>query len=220
MIQKLFTRQINIAKNRNILHSVLYGIDTKDMAYKDDTQSKLLAKPDQITEFTFHNVNPKYFQEYEDCVNHYYPIFSEVVPLKGSFVSDIGELDTGIHIWEFKSYEQFTHKMSILHEMKEYNDYKKDLRKFVLKRSNQINLSFSFWDPYEHPHKNNIFELRTYSVKPGYLLEWEHYWKKGLSCRTKYCQSYGAYFSQVGALHKVHHVWGVILFNLVSRFIG
>ena len=172
-IARQFTSKI-ARKNRNILHSVLYGVDNHDMVYKDDAQSKLLAKPDMLTEFTFHDIDPKYFDEYVDCVNHYYPIFSKVVPMKGSFISDIGELDKGIHIWEFRSYEQFTHKMAILHEMKEYNAYKKDLRKYVLKRRNQINLSFSFWDPYHHAHKNNIFELRTYSIKPGYLLEWEH----------------------------------------------
>jgi hypothetical protein len=31
--------------------------------------------------------------------------------------------------------------------------------------------------------------------------------KKGLECRRKYCQPVGAWFSQLGQLNVVHHMW-------------
>lgn len=32
-------------------------------------------------------------------------------------------------------------------------------------------------------------------------------WKKGLECRKKFCQPVGAWFTQLGDLNTVHHMW-------------
>lgn len=43
--------------------------------------------------------------------------------------------------------------------------------------------------------------------KPGTLLEWETEWRRGLEARRKFVEPIGAWFSQVGRLHQVHHMW-------------
>jgi hypothetical protein len=43
-------------------------------------------------------------------------------------------------------------------------------------RSTQLNQEFAFL-PTAPPHtEGGLFELRTYQLKPGTLLEWEHAW--------------------------------------------
>lgn len=83
---------------------------------------------------------------------------------------------------------------------------------------------FSFWP--SSPPKNHgapdggIYELRTYQLRPGKLLEWETAWRRGIEARRRYVVSHfwrntqltsqepvGAFFSQVGQLHEVHHIW-------------
>jgi hypothetical protein len=87
---------------------------------------------------------------------------------------------------------------------------------------------FSFW-PTTSPRKlGGVFELRTYTLHPGNLLEWEHHWRKGLEARKEVMEGVGACeyhfpiieikvdflltffptgFVQIGALNEVHHLW-------------
>lgn len=51
---------------------------------------------------------------------------------------------------------------------------------------------FSFW-PTTSPRKlGGVFELRTYTLHPGNLLEWEHHWRKGLEARKEVMEGVGA----------------------------
>lgn len=47
---------------------------------------------------------------------------------------------------------------------------------YLNSRSTQLNQEFAFF-PSAPPHaQGGVFELRTYQLKPGTLLEWEHAW--------------------------------------------
>lgn len=85
---------------------------------------------------------------------------------------------------------------------------------------------FSFW-PTSAPRKlGGVFELRSYTLNPGSLLEWESHWRTGLDARKKVMevrqtdgtiayvekaddpwQGVGAWFCQIGDLNTVHHLW-------------
>jgi hypothetical protein len=72
----------------------------------------------------------------------------------------------------------------------------------------QLTQEFNFWRVAPPAVTGGIFELRTYALKPGALLEWEHEWRVGLEARLKSGHSpIGAWFSQIGRLHEVHHIW-------------
>jgi hypothetical protein len=98
---------------------------------------------------------------------------------------------------------------------------------FLTSRSSQLTQEFGFF-PTAPPHdKGGIFELRSYQLKPGTLLEWENTWfvlalfwmiheltyrgcwprRIGTEARRKFITPVGAWFSQVGRLHEVHHMW-------------
>ncbi|KAJ7878618.1 nipsnap family protein [Mycena leptocephala] len=78
---------------------------------------------------------------------------------------------------------------------------------FLTSRSSQLSQEFAFL-PTAPPHaQGGIFELRTYQLKPGTLLEWENTWRRGIEARRKFVAPVGAWFSQVGRLHQVHHLW-------------
>lgn len=48
---------------------------------------------------------------------------------------------------------------------------------------------FAFW-PSSPPHKQGgIFEMRSYELVPGTLLEWETAWKRGLEARKRFVVS-------------------------------
>ena len=64
---------------------------------------------------------------------------------------------------------------------------------FIQSRQHQLMSEFSFW-PSAPPRDSGypdggIFEMRTYQLRPGTLLEWESQWKKGLEARRKFVVS-------------------------------
>jgi len=84
---------------------------------------------------------------------------------------------------------------------------------------------FRFW-PTSPPRKlGGVFELRSYTLRPGNLLEWETHWQKGLAARREVMEGkgllapaseginadsdlgVGAWFVQIGDLNLVHHLW-------------
>ena len=75
-------------------------------------------------------------------------------------------------------------------------------------RSNQLCQEFAFWQTAPPQQLGGVYELRTYTLRPGSLLEWEHEWRAGLEARQKSGHfPAGAWFSQIGELHQVHHLW-------------
>lgn len=107
---------------------------------------------------------------------------------------------------------------------------------FLNSRTSQLNQEFAFLPAAAPRDEGGIFELRTYQLEPGKLLEWETAWcvfafkplwrgvyfillfihdlrlcpffrRSGIEARRKYVKPVGAWFSQVGRLHQVHHLW-------------
>ncbi|KDQ31169.1 hypothetical protein PLEOSDRAFT_1036108 [Pleurotus ostreatus PC15] len=74
-------------------------------------------------------------------------------------------------------------------------------------RASQLTQEFAFFPTTPPQEKGGVFELRSYQLKPGTLLEWENTWRKGIEARKKFVAPVGAWFSQVGRLHQVHHMW-------------
>lgn len=79
-------------------------------------------------------------------------------------------------MWQHKTYSEYADTFNLLSKDKEDIEFKRKLCKLIHKRENQICLSFSFWGdpvPRDEPH---IYEMRSYSLKPGTLIEWGNNW--------------------------------------------
>ncbi|KAF9562531.1 hypothetical protein EC968_005201 [Mortierella alpina] len=112
-----------------------------------------------------------------------------------------------VHIWEFDGYSGHAQEMDRLRRDPIYQKFLKDLRPLLISRDNQICLEFAFWKSRPPVDLGGIYEMRTYLLKPGNLLEWETNWRRGLECRRQFCEPVGAWFSQLGELNYVHHMW-------------
>ncbi|KAG0272494.1 hypothetical protein BGZ95_011752 [Linnemannia exigua] len=112
-----------------------------------------------------------------------------------------------LHIWEFEGYLGHAQEMDRLRNDPIYQKFLKDLRPLLISRDNQICLEFAFWKSRPPVALGGIYEMRTYLLKPGNLLEWETNWRRGLECRRQFCEPVGAWFSQLGKLNYVHHMW-------------
>ncbi|MBV9324174.1 MAG: NIPSNAP family protein [Chloroflexi bacterium] len=52
-----------------------------------------------------------------------------------------------------------------------------------------------------------IYEIRTYTVKPGLVAEYEKRFAEGLEVRSKYSQMYGMWHTEIGPLNQIVHMW-------------
>ncbi|PWO00940.1 NIPSNAP-domain-containing protein [Tilletiopsis washingtonensis] len=128
--------------------------------------------------------------------------------LVGSWEVVVGDQETFYTVWEYDGYAGYDEVQASLAKSETYAALQKKLRPLLSSRSNWLAQEFGFWAT-SPPNTNmgGVVEWRTYHLKPGMLLEWETNWRRGLEARRKYVQPVAAYFTQIGGLHTVHHLW-------------
>lgn len=105
----------------------------------------------------------------------------------------MGTLDTFTHIWEYRGYPGYD--MTVARQAKQpyYQSYRKEVGQYLLSRRSDLMQEFAFWNTVPPRALGGIFELRTYGLKPGKLLEWEGHWRKGLEVRKNFMEPIGAW---------------------------
>ncbi|KAJ2078263.1 hypothetical protein H4R24_004597 [Coemansia sp. RSA 988] len=197
-------------KASHIVRSILHGSEQVRQETKD-TLSKVLARGKYVHELATHHVRPGCMDEYKAIVSELYPLVvrthSPGVKLVGSWETDIGDLDTAVHIWEYQGYPALSDAYSKNRDDPEYQRLYRKLQPLLNSRKSQIMLEFQFWPTHPPVAKGGVYELRSYTLKSGTLLEWEHNWRVGVECRRHHEEPMGAWFSQLGDLNQVHHLW-------------
>jgi hypothetical protein len=149
-----------------------------------------------------------------------------------------------VHILEFENYSGYDQSIRLIQAKQKHQEAFDAIRPYLISRSSQLCQEFAFF-PSSPPHdEGGIFELRCYTLKPGSLLEWENAWsvlnthitrslswkstpntnsrvcrRIGIEARKKVIAPVGAWFSQVGRLHQVHHIWQYKLVSSLSLII-
>lgn len=197
-----------------LFKSFLYGSSTTkaETSSFEESFSKKLMRGKYVHEIVTHKVIPGKALEYLDLVTNLYPKIASndkfQVHLVGSWRTLIGDMDTYTHIWEYKGYQGFHHTQNAVHADEEYLYYLEQLRPLLRSRESDLMQEFDFWGGTAQPHNfGGIFELRTYDIFSGRLLEWEQHWRKGLECRKQVMEPVGAWFTQLGHLNRVQHLW-------------
>jgi hypothetical protein len=112
-----------------------------------------------------------------------------------------------VHIWEYQRYTGYHASLFSIQHHPEFPAFEKKLNTMITSKRISLMQEFSFW-PTTPPRKlGGLFELRSYTLHPGNLLEWETHWRKGLKARREVMEGVGAWFVQIGDLNTVHHLW-------------
>lgn len=193
---------------KSILHGSPEAKEAGDVEIQQ--HSRLIARGKYVHGFEVHRVRPDATEKYIAAAEEYYTGLREDtdlhVKLTGNWQVTVGEQDTFYHILEYENYTGYDRTSAMLQGSKHEKAYSKMLP-YLTSRSSQLSQEFAFF-PTAPPHaQGGIFELRSYQLRPGALLEWEHVWRRGIEARRKLVAPVGAWFSQVGRLHQVHHMW-------------
>ncbi|KAF2839166.1 NIPSNAP-domain-containing protein [Patellaria atrata CBS 101060] len=200
-------------KKTGPLSSLIYGTTEGRNLDKDIERSfsQVLARGKYVHSIVFHEVKPDKVDEYVQLVGNWYPRMASMpehkVHLVGSWRTEVGECDTFVHIWEYQRYEGYHASLNAFENHPDYAEFNKKLRSYIFSKRSSLMQEFSFW-PTTPPRKlGGLFELRSYTLHPGNLLEWETHWRRGLGARKQVMEGVGAWFVQIGELNTVHHMW-------------
>lgn len=112
-----------------------------------------------------------------------------------------------MHIWEYQRYRGYHDSLHSIHTLPEFADFDHKLKPMIHSKRTSLMQEFSFWPTTPPRQLGGVFELRSYTLHPGRLLEWETHWRTGLKARREVMEGVGAWFVQIGDLNTVHHLW-------------
>jgi len=185
-----------------------------------DAHSKVLTERETLYEFEFNDVKPECIEEYVALVEDTLPKLSadDQFPgeLCGAWTTMFGRLDQAIHLWKYRGgYKSVVKAKQYMRDNKEFLEFSRKRRTLINNRENQLLHEFTFFGEPEPRPPSHIYELRTYHLKPGTLIEWGNNWGQAILIRQKEDDAVAGLFSQIGELYVVHHIWAYD--DLVSR---
>ncbi|SPO00222.1 related to NIPSNAP protein [Cephalotrichum gorgonifer] len=195
------------------LSNLIYGTkEGREMdAQIEASFSAVLARGKYVHSIVFHQVKPDKVDEYVELTGQWYPKMAAKdnnnLHLVGSWRTEVGDCDTFVHIWEYQRYHGYHESLHKISSHPDYPEFNKKLRSLITSSNTSLMQEFSFW-PTTPPRKlGGVFELRSYTLHPGNLLEWETHWRRGLKARREVMEGVGAWFVQIGDLNTVYHLW-------------
>lgn len=200
-------------KKKGKLSSLIYG--TKEGREMDreieHSFSQVLARGKYVHSIVFHEVKPDKVDEYVELVGSWYPKMAGMpenkVHLVGSWRTEVGDCDTFVHIWEYQRYDGYHDSLHNIASHPDFPAFDKKLKSLITAKRTSLMQEFSFWPTTAPRQLGGVFELRSYTLHPGNLLEWETHWRRGLGARRQVMEGVGAWFVQIGDLNTVHHLW-------------
>jgi hypothetical protein len=112
-----------------------------------------------------------------------------------------------VHIWEYQRYHGYHASLHSIANHPDFPAFDKKLKSLITHKQTSLMQEFSFWPTTPPRELGGLFELRSYTLHPGNLLEWETHWRRGLAARREVMEGVGAWFVQIGDLNTVHHLW-------------
>ncbi|KAL9099214.1 MAG: hypothetical protein Q9163_005257 [Psora crenata] len=208
------------AKVGGKLSSLIYGThEGREMDKEiEKSFSQVLARGKYVHSIVFHTVKPDRVDEYVDLVGGWYPRMAGIEGNQDAVMTlSLPRPDEGriadprktlpVHIWEYQRYQGYHASLHSIASHPEFRNFDHKLKSLITSKTTSLMQEFSFWPTTPPRQLGGLFELRSYTLRPGNLLEWETHWRKGLKARKEVMEGVGAWFVQIGDLNTVHHLW-------------
>lgn len=201
-------RQISTANTDN---AWIFSSD----AAKSAGHSSLLSKSDTVFQVVSETVSPKNWDEYVKRKAGYFALCEAKSDFKfehcGSWHFIYGDVVfRAMHLISYKKgwNDVDTTRLAMKNDAEYQKEYRDSLK--LLKQQHvELHKGFSYWPEPEKRSGQNIYDVRSYKLKPGSMYDWGNYWAKGIKCRTRVRDDipYAGFFTQLGKIHTIYHMW-------------
>ncbi|CAD6185717.1 unnamed protein product [Caenorhabditis auriculariae] len=206
-------KEQEVVKPKGWIKKLLTGQHPVDPSeWQKQSHSSLLSSSEYIYEIMTHNYRPGEQEKYLDAFGTYK---DEVlnkrssIELVGSWTVGYGRTrDQAIHLWRYKKgYEDVDGAIAMHNDDGAVRAADSEVARLCGRRKNLIVKSFSYWREPEQRPPSHVYDMRSYVLQPGTMIEWANAWAKGISFRREANQDVGGFFAQVGQLYVVYHIW-------------
>ncbi|KAL7019546.1 hypothetical protein ACKWTF_011151 [Chironomus riparius] len=182
------------------------------MEASKESHSRMLSDKEIVYALHTHNVRPdstqKYLENYTKTVQLIESKKDLGCDLVGSWSVQVGDLDQMLHLWRYTGgFEKIDMAEKEMQRDQDYEKLKAERGGLLRARHLQYLLAFSYWPVSESREKSHIYEMRSYRLKPGTMIEWGNNWARAINFRKTNNEAYAGFFSQIGRLYNVHHIW-------------
>ena len=125
-------------------------------------------------------------------------------PLGGFFYTDVGALNSIIHLWPYANLGEREH---IRAEAAKSSGWPPKIGEFIEHMESKILIPAPFSPPIEPRQLGGIYEFRTYFYKPGSMPQVIERWSAAIGERTKLSPLVFAGHTELGPLNQWVHVW-------------
>src|SRR4029077_8435643 len=157
-----------------------------------------------IIEMRTYTVQPGSVATVEERFGQALPARAKLSALAAFWPTEGGPLNPGIHVWAYDSFEERTR---IRAESQKLEGWPPNIREFVVEQQSEIYLPAPFSPKLEPRQLGNLYEIRTYTFKPGGIPATIDRWSTQIAERTKLSPLAGAWYSELGGLNKWVHIW-------------
>jgi hypothetical protein len=157
-----------------------------------------------IYEFRTYNLVPGSLPEFLKRFGEAYEHRKAYSEMSAFWYTDIGPLNQVIHVWPYKDLNE---RARIRGEALKGGKWPPKVQEFCVDQMAEIYVPTSF-SPELAPGKHGpIYEMRTYTLKPGTLPEVVKRWEKVIDKRTALSPLAGAFGSDLGPVNRFVHIW-------------
>ena len=178
-----------------------------------ESHSRMLSDKEIIYALQTHNVRPdsmqKYLTNYQQTVQLLNTKKEQTgCDLMASWTVKVGDMDQCVHLWRYTGgFSKIDQTHTLLATDQDYNKLQNEQLQFLRSRHLQYVLAFSYWPKITPRESGNIYEMRSYRLKPGTMIEWGNNWARAINFRQNNNEAFAGFFSQIGRLYNVHHIW-------------
>lgn len=92
---------------------------------------------------------------------------------------------------------------------KDYQEAYRAVLPGITQQHVELTKAFSFWPSPDQRVGSNVYDIRSYNLKPGSMYDWSNYWARGIQHRSAVRKDvpYAGLFTQLGKLNTVYHIW-------------
>ncbi|CAO1424886.1 unnamed protein product [Diamesa hyperborea] len=202
---------VNLASTESWLSKLMDKKISPNEAAKE-SHSRMLSDKEVLYGLHTHNVRAdsigSYLSNYKKNVQLIESKKNLNCELVGSWTVQVGDLDQCIHLWRYTGgFEKVDMAERELALDADYVKLASERGGYLRSRHLQYLLAFSYWPMMESRPGQNIYEMRSYRLKPGTMIEWGNNWARAISYRKNNNEAFAGFFSQIGRLYNVHHLW-------------
>src|SRR6202022_4412323 len=117
-----------------------------------------------IIEMRTYTVQPGSVATVEERFGQALPVRAKLSPLAAFWHTEVGPLNRVIHVWAYDSFEERTR---IRAESQKLQGWPPNIREFVTEQQSEVFLPAPFSPKLEPRQLGNLYEIRTYTLKPG-----------------------------------------------------